>query len=124
MVEYKNFIIPDDIYHLVLPYIKCNNIDNLSKEEFIKMYDNTINKLKIQIKENEKFYNEIRLGNTYPDKIYYLVLSYNLCKERVCEFSHQKFIKIFEKATEELRKDILSNEEYFKLLESNENIKF
>lgn len=118
MIEFKNIIIPNDVYHLILPYINCK-IDECTKEEFLKLYDKTFIDLKQKVQNNKDFYNKIKLGNNYPDNIYYLVLSYVNGDEKVCTMTHQRFIEIFDKAFKELRKDIYSMDEYYDLLESN-----
>ena len=119
MKEYHNFIIPDDVYHLILPKIKVNNINDLSKEEFLKHFDIIISEFRNKILNDFSYYQSIQNNNIFPDNVYYLVLSFNFNtdeKFRVCEMNQQQFLETFDIGVKDLRNDILSNDEYYNIL--------
>lgn len=60
MKEFKNFIIPDDVYYLVLSHVDTlstnEKVCDMTKERFIEVYDEAVAKLRSQIMDNDEYY--------------------------------------------------------------------
>lgn len=60
MKEFKNIVIPDDVYYLILSHIDTSNINervcDMTKERFLEVYDEAVLKLRSQIMSNDEYY--------------------------------------------------------------------
>lgn len=106
--ELKYVFIDKDIFYQLL---RDENINDLSKSEILKLFDKRVNK-------NPTYYVP---GHDYVSSDAYIVLSYvdkhNL-GIKVSQLNQEEFTDFYNKAIEELRNNILTNDEYFYKLEN------
>lgn len=60
MKELRNFIVPDDVYYLILSHIEKSNrnerVSDMTKERFLEVYDVAVKELRSQILDNDEYY--------------------------------------------------------------------
>lgn len=108
MIELKYVFIDEDIFYQLFNGLEYKDICDLSKSKILELFDKRVNR-------NPTYYVP---GHTYISNDAYIVLSYvdkNNLGIKVSQLSQKEFTDLYNDAISELRNNILTNDEYYKL---------